>query len=121
MPKLTRRLTDTGGKAFTFAMVSALVMAYFADLAGLHPCDNRVRTGEPRYAVAAAAIFHRRRRDGYSDRGYRFWHRFHSCGSGAVGPSCDGAGHSSTFGQYSQVGSQIELIRRSNSLFGIAL
>jgi Kef-type K+ transport system membrane component KefB len=29
-------LTDTGGKTFTFAMVSALVMAYFADLAGLH-------------------------------------------------------------------------------------
>ena len=36
MPRLTRRLTDTGGKTFTFAMVSALVMAYFAELAGLH-------------------------------------------------------------------------------------
>jgi Kef-type K+ transport system membrane component KefB len=36
MPKLTRRLTDTGGKTFTFAMVTALVMAYLADLAGLH-------------------------------------------------------------------------------------
>jgi len=36
MPKLTRHLTDSGGKAFTFAMLSALVMAYFADLAGLH-------------------------------------------------------------------------------------
>jgi Kef-type K+ transport system membrane component KefB len=36
MPKLTRRLTDSGGKTFTFAMLAALVMAYFADLAGLH-------------------------------------------------------------------------------------
>ena len=36
MPKLTRHLTDSGGKTFTFAMLAALVMAYFADLAGLH-------------------------------------------------------------------------------------
>lgn len=36
IPRFTRRLTDNGGKAFTFAMVSALLMAYFAELAGLH-------------------------------------------------------------------------------------
>ncbi len=36
IPMFTRRLTDSGGKAFTFAMVSALLMAYFAELAGLH-------------------------------------------------------------------------------------
>ena len=36
MPRFTRRLTDQGGKAFTFAMTSALLMAYFAELAGLH-------------------------------------------------------------------------------------
>ena len=36
MPRLTRRLTDKGGKAFTFAMASALLMAFFAELAGLH-------------------------------------------------------------------------------------
>jgi Kef-type K+ transport system membrane component KefB len=36
MPKITRRVTDEGGKAFTFAMTSALVMAYLAELAGLH-------------------------------------------------------------------------------------
>ena len=36
MPRFTRRLTDKGGKAFTFAMTAALLMAYFADLAGLH-------------------------------------------------------------------------------------
>jgi len=36
MPKLTRRLTDSGGKTFTFAMLAALIMAYLADLAGLH-------------------------------------------------------------------------------------
>jgi Kef-type K+ transport system membrane component KefB len=36
MPKLVRKLHDREGKAFTFAMVSALAMAYLADLAGLH-------------------------------------------------------------------------------------
>ncbi|MEA3547184.1 MAG: cation:proton antiporter [Thermodesulfobacteriota bacterium] len=36
MPHLTRRLNDYHGKGFTFAMVSALVMAYMAELAGLH-------------------------------------------------------------------------------------
>ena len=36
IPRFTRRLTDNGGKAFTFAMASALLMAYFAELAGLH-------------------------------------------------------------------------------------
>ncbi|MDB4444454.1 cation:proton antiporter, partial [bacterium] len=36
MPRLTRRLTDQGGKAFTFAMTAALLMAYFAEMAGLH-------------------------------------------------------------------------------------
>lgn len=46
MPRLTRRLTDTGGKAFTFAMLSALVMAYFADLAGLHPIMGAFLAGQ---------------------------------------------------------------------------
>jgi Kef-type K+ transport system membrane component KefB len=36
MPRFTRRLTDRGSKAFMFAMTSALLMAYFAELAGLH-------------------------------------------------------------------------------------
>jgi Kef-type K+ transport system membrane component KefB len=36
VPKFTHRLTDQGGKAFTFAMTVALLMAYFAELAGLH-------------------------------------------------------------------------------------
>jgi Kef-type K+ transport system membrane component KefB len=36
VPKFTRKLHDREGKAFTFAIVSALVMAYFAELAGLH-------------------------------------------------------------------------------------
>jgi Kef-type K+ transport system membrane component KefB len=35
-PRFTRRITDKGGKAFTFAMATALLMAYFAELAGLH-------------------------------------------------------------------------------------
>ena len=36
MPRFTRRLADTGGKAFMFAMTAALLMAYFAEWAGLH-------------------------------------------------------------------------------------
>ncbi len=36
MPRLTTRLHDREGKAFTFAMASALLMAYLAELAGLH-------------------------------------------------------------------------------------
>ncbi len=36
MPKLTRKLHDREGKAFTFAMATALVMAFLAELAGLH-------------------------------------------------------------------------------------
>jgi Kef-type K+ transport system membrane component KefB len=36
MPRFTRRLTDLGSKAFMFAMTSALLMAYFAEWAGLH-------------------------------------------------------------------------------------
>ncbi|MBU0673385.1 MAG: cation:proton antiporter [Proteobacteria bacterium] len=36
MPRLTPHLTDSGGKAFTFAMIVALVMAFLAEKAGLH-------------------------------------------------------------------------------------
>ena len=36
VPRFTRRLTDKGGKAFTFAVVMALLMGYCAELAGLH-------------------------------------------------------------------------------------
>jgi Kef-type K+ transport system membrane component KefB len=36
VPRLTKHLTDKGGRAFTFAMVAALLMAFFAELAGLH-------------------------------------------------------------------------------------
>lgn len=36
LPKFTRKLHDREGKAFTFAMASALFMAYLAELAGLH-------------------------------------------------------------------------------------
>ncbi|MBW2492925.1 MAG: cation:proton antiporter [Deltaproteobacteria bacterium] len=36
MPKITRRLTNRGEKAFTFAIVTALVMAFLAEQAGLH-------------------------------------------------------------------------------------
>jgi Kef-type K+ transport system membrane component KefB len=36
VPKITRRLTDREGSAFTFAMASALAFAFLAELAGLH-------------------------------------------------------------------------------------
>lgn len=36
VPLFTKHLTDNGGKAFTFALGAALLMAYFAELAGLH-------------------------------------------------------------------------------------
>ncbi len=36
VPKFTRKLHDREGKAFTFAIVAALIMAYIAELAGLH-------------------------------------------------------------------------------------
>ncbi len=36
IPKITRKLHDREGRAFTFALVSALVMGYLAELAGLH-------------------------------------------------------------------------------------
>ena len=36
LPKFSRKLHDREGKAFTFAIILALVMAYLAELAGLH-------------------------------------------------------------------------------------
>ncbi len=36
IPKLIKRLHDREGKALTFALISALVMGYLAELAGLH-------------------------------------------------------------------------------------
>jgi len=36
LPRFTKHITDQGGKAFTFAIVVALLVAYFAELAGLH-------------------------------------------------------------------------------------
>jgi Kef-type K+ transport system membrane component KefB len=36
IPKITQTLYDSEAKAFTFAIASALTMAYFAELAGLH-------------------------------------------------------------------------------------
>lgn len=36
IPVFTRRLDDYGAKGFTFALMSALIMAYLAEMAGLH-------------------------------------------------------------------------------------
>ena len=36
IPKITKKLHDREGKALTFALISALIMGYLAELAGLH-------------------------------------------------------------------------------------
>ena len=36
IPPITKRLNDFEGKGFTFAIISALIMAYIAEMAGLH-------------------------------------------------------------------------------------
>ena len=36
VPRLTKKLHDREGKAFTFAVIAALLMGYLAELAGLH-------------------------------------------------------------------------------------
>ena len=36
LPRFTGKLHDREGRAFTFAMISALIMAYLSELAGLH-------------------------------------------------------------------------------------
>lgn len=36
VPKFTKKLHDRQGRAFTFAMASALIMAYLSEMAGLH-------------------------------------------------------------------------------------
>jgi Kef-type K+ transport system membrane component KefB len=36
LPRLTRRLKDREAKGFTFALISALIMGYLAELVGLH-------------------------------------------------------------------------------------
>jgi len=36
IPKITKKLHDREGKAFTFAIITVLIMAYLAELAGLH-------------------------------------------------------------------------------------
>lgn len=58
MPKLTKNLHDREGKAFTFAMASALAMAYLAELAGLHLIIGAFLAGQfVRKEVMATKIY----------------------------------------------------------------
>jgi Kef-type K+ transport system membrane component KefB len=59
MPRLTKRLHDREGKAFTFAMASALVMAYLAELVGLHLIIGAFMAGQfVRKEVMDDKIYH---------------------------------------------------------------
>jgi Kef-type K+ transport system membrane component KefB len=59
MPRLTRKLHDREGKAFTFAMASALVMAYLAELVGLHLIIGAFMAGQfVRKEVMDEKIYH---------------------------------------------------------------
>jgi Kef-type K+ transport system membrane component KefB len=46
IPKITRRLHDREGRAFTFAMASALAMAFLAELVGLHAIIGAFLAGQ---------------------------------------------------------------------------
>ncbi len=66
MPKLTKRLHDREGKAFTFAMMSALTMAYLAELVGLHLIIGAFLAGQfVRKEIMDEKIYHK-----ISDRFY---------------------------------------------------
>ena len=59
MPKITRKLHDREGKAFTFAMATALVMAYLAELVGLHLIIGAFLAGQfVRKEVMEEKIYH---------------------------------------------------------------
>jgi Kef-type K+ transport system membrane component KefB len=59
LPKFTKKLHDREGKAFTFALVSAFIMAYFAELAGLHIIIGAFLAGQfIRKEIMDENIFH---------------------------------------------------------------
>jgi len=59
MPKLTARLHDREGKAFTFAMATALLMAYLAELVGLHLIIGAFMAGQfVRKEIMDEKIYH---------------------------------------------------------------
>ena len=66
IPIFTRRLDDYNAKGFTFAMISALVMATAAELAGLHTVIGAFLAGQ----FVRKEIMHERIYNAISDRFY---------------------------------------------------
>ena len=59
VPRLTKRLHDREGKGFTFALAAGLIMAYLAELAGLHLVIGAFLAGQfVRKEIMEEKIFH---------------------------------------------------------------
>ena len=72
IPILTSRLDDYNAKGFTFAMISALVMATAAELAGLHTVIGAFLAGQ----FVRKEIMHEKIYNAISDRFYGLSHGF---------------------------------------------
>ena len=72
VPFFTRKLDDYNAKGFTFAMISALVMATAAELAGLHTVIGAFLAGQ----FVRKEIMHERIYNAISDRFYGLSHGF---------------------------------------------
>jgi len=72
VPRITRRLENHPGKGFTFALVSALIMAYLAELAGLHLIIGAFLAGQFVRKEIMNADVYRKIRDRFFDLSYGF-------------------------------------------------
>jgi len=72
VPIFTKRLDDYNAKGFTFAMISALVMATAAELAGLHTVIGAFLAGQ----FVRKEIMHEKIYNAISDRFYGLSHGF---------------------------------------------
>ena len=72
VPIFTRKLEDYNAKGFTFAMISALVMATAAELAGLHTVIGAFLAGQ----FVRKEIMHEKVYNAISDRFYGLSHGF---------------------------------------------
>jgi Kef-type K+ transport system membrane component KefB len=86
MPRFTRRLHDREGRAFTFAIASALTMGYLAELAGLHLIIGAFLAGQfVRKEVMDKKIY-----DSICDRFYALSYGFLVSGAALVTRSSEG-------------------------------
>ena len=72
VPFFTRKLDDYNAKGFTFAMISALIMATAAELAGLHTVIGAFLAGQ----FVRKEIMHERVYNAIADRFYGLSHGF---------------------------------------------